>query len=130
MGSRCTAHRRCCELDVMFERGGRFENDSENSGRMKLPSPEMGKDEEKEFDKRKKKDLYFLHTNLQLRLGICGGVEKAVGYIYWSLEQRRFREWLYRMETRSLRKSQEMQKQSLGVPTLEHERKDALGIRN
>lgn len=47
----------------MFERGGRFENDSENSGRMKLPSPEMGKDEEKELDKRKKKELYFLHTN-------------------------------------------------------------------
>lgn len=65
MGSRCTAHRRCCELDVMFETGGRFENDSENSGRMKLPSPEMVKEAEKEFDKRGEKKNYTFYIQIR-----------------------------------------------------------------
>lgn len=41
----------CAELDVIFEREGRLQNDSENFGRMKLPSTEMGKAEEK-FNKK------------------------------------------------------------------------------
>lgn len=37
----------CTELDVIFERQGRLQNDSKNFGRMKSPSTETGKAEEK-----------------------------------------------------------------------------------
>lgn len=97
-----SSHRICCDLDAIFERGGRFENDSKRFGRIKLPSPETGKAEE-EFDKRKKIRIILSHTNLKLRLGICGGVKETVGYIQWSSEGRRFRECPYWMEMRSLR---------------------------
>lgn len=45
---------------MIFERGGRLENDSKGFGRIKLPSPETGKAEE-EFDKRKSKNYTFTY---------------------------------------------------------------------
>lgn len=87
MGSRCTAHRRCCELDVMFETGGRFENDSENSGRMKLPSPEMVKEAEKEFDKRGEKRIILFTYKFAAKIRYLWGCREGC--------------WIYLLELRA-----------------------------